>query len=276
VRPASVVEQANAATLVRPTLQHVAGLNSAMVQYPVSLDPRAKKIYEVLCAVTSPCYLTLPPGEHLSAPLLLEQDPEAAASWEVAYPKMGEGDAQQEVIALRPRQAPQQVFNSLLFRSGLMLFVKLVAVQEGGMLSVTWEVPRQPKPLMAFAANRPPVLNYGRLFSSYTVEVKGAIPPPWMPVSVVDDGSKTLVKFAEALTYTRGPAVFGLNQQGGNTLVQSHMYVPPPGSGLTGAWMVVQGLHPALVLKDSAGLEIRIVRGDVRAPLVQGGIRHGS
>jgi type IV secretory pathway VirB9-like protein len=157
-----------------------------------------------------------------------------------------------------------------------MLFVKLVAVQEGGMLSVTWEVPRQPKPLMAFAANRPPVLNYGRLFSSYTVEVKGAIPPPWMPVSVVDDGSKTLVKFAEALTYTRGPAVFGLNQQGGNTLVQSHMYVPPPGSGLTGAWMVVQGLHPALVLKDSAGLEIRIVRGDVRAPLVQGGIRHGS
>lgn len=274
VTPASVVEQAKAATLIRPKLEHMAGLNSAMVQYPVDVNPAYKKIYEILCAVTSPCYLLLPAGEHLTAPLLLDQDPEHPVSWEVAYPKMGQGETRQEVIALRPRSAPQTVFNSLLFQSGLILFVKLVAVTDGGMLSVTWDVPRTPKPAVMLAADRPPVLNYSRLFSSYTVEVKGPTTPPWLPVSVLDDGSKTLIKFAEPLTYTRGPAVFGVTQQGGSTLVQSHMYVPPSGSGIQGAWMVVQGLFPALLLKDSAGLEVRIVRGDVRAPVLTG-VRHG-
>jgi hypothetical protein len=69
--------------------------------------------------------------------------------------------------------------------------------------------------------------------------------------------------------------VSGLDTQGKAHLVQSHMFVPRQERPDAGAFLVVQGIWPALELKDSSGLAVRIVRGDVRAPLVQGGARHG-
>jgi hypothetical protein len=55
------------------------------------------------------------------------------------------------------------------------------------------------------------------------------------------------------------PAVFGVTPQGQPALVQSHLYIVP-GRPEQGAWLIVQGLWPALELKDSTSLAVRLVR----------------
>jgi hypothetical protein len=83
-----------------------------------------------------------------------------------------------------------------------------------------------------------------------------------------DDGSRTYLKFREALTYTRAPGVFGLTPQGSTALVQSHMYVIPD-QPERGAWLLVQGLWSALTLKDNAGLVITLRRQAPQPPPYQ-------
>ena len=97
------------------------------------------------------------------------------------------------------------------------------------------------------------------MHTAYRLEPQGKVTPPWVPVSTFDDGTRTYIKFQEALTYTRAPGVFGVTPQGTTALVQSHMYVMP-GQPERGAWLLVQGLWPALELKDGAGLSMRIIR----------------
>ena len=270
----SIIAQTNTSALVKPTLRHVAGLNSAMVRYPYDRGHGVHKIYEVHCAVSSPCYILFPPGEHLTTPPALNTDEQDPASWSVGYAKMGTGEDKQEALVLRPRSAPQTVFNGLLFKSGLIIFVKLIAVQDGGMLSVTWDLPTAQTPPIIPVAQRPPKVNETRLFSHYSIKVLGKAPPPWMPVAVLDDGSKTFIKFAEPLTFTtNAPAVYGVTQQGTATLVQSHMFVREDRPA-DGAWLIIQGIRPAHDLKDGLGMGIRIERGDVHAPALTKGGTH--
>jgi type IV secretory pathway VirB9-like protein len=105
-------------------------------------------------------------------------------------------------------------------------------------------------------------VDLSRLHRGYTIEVESKVPPPWMPDAVFDDGSKTFLHFREALTYTSGPAVFGVNQQGKVVPTASHMFVKPPTpeEPHDGAWMIVPRLYPALQLKDSSNLSLRIIR----------------
>lgn len=271
---ASIPEQAQIGALVRATLRHSAGSNSAQFEYTLDAHQRHKKIYEVICAVKSPCSLFLPRGEVLAAPLLLNTSESDAESWDMGEAAViGTREDRRQVLVLRPRSAPQTVFNTLLFASGLTIRIKLLAVEDGGMLGVSWTRPAAETPEVP-VHERPPKLHVDRLFANYSVEVKGKEAPPWMPSAVLDDGSKTLIKFPEPLTYTAGPVVFGLTQRGGTQLVQSHMFVPPRPQPGAGAWLVVQGLHPALVLKDSAGMAVRLVRGDARVPSAPKGASH--
>jgi type IV secretory pathway VirB9-like protein len=282
-----VVEQTNAKVLVKPTVQFMAGANSAQVRYPISPNPQYNQIYEVQTAVSTPTWLVLPEGERLAAPLALPGVIAAGAQasagdeggeqgrWVVGYPKTQQGEDSQEVVVIRPLVAPQTQLTGMLFKSGRLLFLKLIAQEDGAMLSVTWDAPKPVQPTLVALEQRPPVLHYERLFRQYTVEVKGAVPPPWMPASVLDDGTKTLIRFLENPRFTRAPIVTALDQAAKPRLVQSRLFVPAPQAGAVGAILVVAGIHPALELKDSSGLAVRIVRGDVRAPLVQGGPRHG-
>ena len=145
--------------------------------------------------------------------------------------------------------------------TGLIIFCKLLAFEKGAMLSVTWDLPQMAPASLSETpiAQRPPKIDVGRLHTGYAIKPQGKLTPPWVPVSVFDDGTRTYVKFREALTYTRAPGVFGLTPQGTTTLVQSHMYVIPE-QPERGAWLLVQGLWPALELKDSAGMVVTVVR----------------
>ena len=216
-------------------------------------------IYEVQTTPQSPTYLLLPPGERLAAPPAV--NPEA---WAVGLVQMGQETARQEAVVIRPLQTGQETITGLLFQSGLMIFCKLRALPSTSMVQVTWTVPPRPRPLLATTPEtpgslHPPKIDVGRLYTAYRIAPQGKRAPAWLPVSTFDDGTRTYIKFREALTYTRAPGVFGKTPQGTTELVQSHMYVVPD-QPERGAWLLVQGLWPALELKDSAGMVVTVVR----------------
>ena len=52
-----------------------------------------------------------------------------------------------------------------------------------------------------------PMISLERLHTGYTIEVMGKYRPAWMPQSVLDDGSKTVIRFREPLGFTTFPRV---------------------------------------------------------------------
>src|SRR4029453_7316002 len=150
----------------------------------------------------------------------------------------------------------------LIFRSGLIIPVRLVTVEGDPMTTVQWELPRQPlAPPPRPLSEQPPKFNAAQTYTGYTLTVEGSdrLTPPWMPVAVLDDGSNTLIKFSSALDWTRSPVGVGLANNGKPNLTQSRLWSRPDAPE-QGAWLFVQGLWPALRLKDSAGLTVKVVR----------------
>jgi hypothetical protein len=266
----SLPAQALTGALVRATLRHTAGSNSAVVRYRLESNPRLSKIYEVVCAVKSPCQLWLPPGEELSAPPMLDTSEHSPQTWDVGEVGMaGPKGERQQILGLRPRSVMDPVFVTLAFQSGLALMVKLVSVEDGGMLAVSWSAPPPTTPPPLALEDRPPVVKRDRLFSGYQVQVKDEVLPPWMPQSVLDDGRVTLIK-VPSLTGLRGPVLFGLTPTGDVRLTQFRLFVPPQAGTDGEAWLVLQGIWPAVKVVDADGLEVLIKRGDARAPDLPG------
>ena len=213
-------------------------------------------IYTIPVSEHSPSVLILPAGERLvKAPAL---DPDL---FESSLTQQTGAALPTEVLLLRAKQPAFQAYTGLFLQSGLIIFCRLLPQTAPSMVAVTWDVPapapRQPQDNPAL---RPPVVDMGRLYTQYRIAVQGQARPSWVPEKVFDDGGKTYIRFKEALTYTRAPGVFGLGERGNQELVQSHMYTIP-GQPERGAWLIVNGLWPSLVLKDSQKLQVNIVRG---------------
>jgi hypothetical protein len=138
--PASAVDQTNISAVVKPKAVHTAYGQSIQVRYPYDL--RGHKVYEIHTSPQEFTRLILPPDERLAAKLAL--DP---AAWEVSYGKTGTEGSRQELIAVRPVQAPQRGRDMLLFQSGLTLYLQFVASERPGMLSVAWDMPPRPTAL---------------------------------------------------------------------------------------------------------------------------------
>ena len=73
---------------------------------------------------------------------------------------------------------------------------------------------------------------------------------------MLDDGRNTLLNCRGTLEGKQLPVVSGVQQHGRLALVHSRWYVRPE----HGAWLYVQGVHPALQLTDAQGLRVRVVR----------------
>jgi hypothetical protein len=222
------------------------------VRYP--LDLASQKIYEVQTSPIEASYLLLPEGERLASRVLLNPE-----QWEVTYGKNGAEGSRREVVALRPTTAPLTARGLLVLQSGLTIHLKLLAQERPGMLSVTWDLPAQPPaPPELPIDQRPPRFDNAQAYAGYTMALEGKapLPPPWFPEGVLDDGKNTLIKFPGTLDGIRPPVVSGIQQTGKPALVQSRLYVRPN----HGAWMYVQGLWPALQLKDAAGMRVKVVR----------------
>jgi hypothetical protein len=236
-----------------------------MVRYPYSLG---QKLYEVHLSVSSPTYLLLPPGERLAS--TVKVDPER---WDITHVQMGEDDTRQETVVLRALAAPQQATTAPLFQSGLIIFLKLIGTEDAGMIAVTWDLPALPQPPPAPPLDqRPPPMDTSRIHLAYRLKEEGGITPPWLPRTIFDDGVRTFVQLPD-LQGQPVPAVFAQNQTGQVVLTPSRLFTRP-GQPEAGSWLLVQGLHPALTLKDSAGVEVTLVRQSPAPSVAQEGGPH--
>lgn len=218
-------------------------------------------VYTIPVGVDGPTWVILPPGERLAMPVYLP--PEA---YEKVLAQLGAGEERREAMMLRALTPQSAASTGFLFQSGKMLFARLVPQTRGGITAVTWDLPAQPpapKAPAAPVASRPPLIDVSRLYTRYALESEGKFLPPWMPRRVFDDGARTYIEFQEPLTHTRGPAVTGVHPHGKEGLVQGSMYTVP-GRPERGAWLLVNGLWPALTLNDGHGMVVKVTREPLR------------
>lgn len=245
----SVVAQAKAGALIKPTRQNTD--NSGRTTY--RFIPGADQIYEVQVGVQSPTYVLGLFGEQLAGKVKVNSE-----YWAASMLEQGTGSQRRETVILGAKEPGTEAYTALQFLSGLNIWLKLVAVEQGGMMSVSWDLPPMPKgPETIPVAQRPPKINMERLHTQYSLEVEGKHTPPWMPTGAFDDGTRMYLYFAEPLTYTRAPGVFALDQQGKVNLTQSHMFIS---DSTEGTYLMVQGLWPALRLQDGSGLKVLLTR----------------
>ena len=102
-----------------------------------------------------------------------------------------------------------------------------------------------------------PVVALDRLHTDYQIAVTSKQRPPWVPIQVFDDGTRTYIRYAEDLSYTRSPAVFGVHSDHSPAIVEFTTYTAPQGS----VTYIVNGLYPQLVLRGTDNMEVTITRG---------------
>jgi len=261
--PEKVIREANTQALVSPSSAGYRDGRSVVQRYPYVPG----QLYEIYCAPKHPCTILLPPGEYLA----IGPDIDTENSWDVAEGELGEGPTYQQFLKLRPLVAGLDHTTSFVMQSGLIIPCRLRSFAQTSMVVVTWEMPRRPvallgKPLPrtpAFAARKKeeeatPKVDPARLHTAYTIEAtKGQ--PPWVPLAVYDDGTKTVIKFKESLAHTQAPAPFALDSEGKLTLVQFMPY-QVPGEPSKGTYYVLVGLYPKLELRGDGGMVVTITR----------------
>jgi type IV secretory pathway VirB9-like protein len=257
-RPEAVMAQANKAALIAPERKGYFG-ESAVQRYIY----QPGKVYLVISSPQHPTTLFLPPGERLAAAPVI--DPEA---WEVSATEMAGEGHRVEAIMIRPFKPSLESTLPLLTQGGRAYFCRIRSQESLGMVAVTWELPtvqviegetsQKPKKLKAPVMHTP-TISLERLHTGYNIEVMGKYRPAWMPQSVLDDGSKTVIRFQEPLGFTNAPAVFTLHPDKTPGIVEFSTYSNPehPEQGL---YYIVQGLWPELRLRGTDQQEVKIVR----------------
>ena len=238
---ATVAEQAKQGALIKPARRYMDKGMSGKMRYPFT--PGADPIYEIPVGVISPTYLILPPGKRSARVMKLHKE-----YWDASYVQVGEGEHQHERIALVGLEEGYEAYTAIELQSGEALWLKLVTTHDAGLMSVTWDFPAPAKPDVLPIAQRPPKINRERIHSDYVIEKQGKHAPPWMPAGVFDDGTRTYVYFKEALTYTRAPAAFALDQKGEVNLTHSHLFVHEQHPE-HGVYLMLQGLWPAFQIE---------------------------
>jgi type IV secretory pathway VirB9-like protein len=254
-RPEVVIAEANRANRVTPTREGFLANQSAIQRYPYVIG----KIYAVYTSQTSPTLILLPPGERLATPPLL--DPEQF-DFNLAAMK-ADADDHQEAIIVRALTEKADATLPILTQAGRVYLCHLQTSAGAAMAGVTWELPtlRRVVPTTRTAATStgfpPPAAHLERLHTAYTVEPRGRV--AFVPLSVVDDGLRTFIRFKESLRFTQQPAVFVKRTDGTPGVVQFTAYEVPE-APQQGSWYIVEGLHPQLELRGSQGESVLITR----------------
>jgi type IV secretory pathway VirB9-like protein len=281
-----IIRAANAEATVGPRSGFTA---SAVTRYDHSED----SIYEVYAAPNAPTFLRLPPGHHLAAPATLNPDEWVTSKVEMSLP----GDIDQQGWLVRPEKAGLEAYLNLISKEGFVAKCKLRSFEKTAMLEVAWNwtpprspvtpqtivhgeqspsTPAQIQPLrpgerqsIMLTAMKPepakpptaklkaPSLNVERLHTGYKIEVVGKHTPPWIPTSVLDDGSKSIIKFKENLGFTSAPDVFAIHPDGSPAPVEFTPYVSDNGETMM---YIIPGLFPQLDLKGRNNLHVKITR----------------
>lgn len=259
-KPEKVIKQANTQALVTPSMAGYREGRTVTQHYPYVPG----QMYEIYSAPNHPTTIVLPPGEYLA----MSPDIDTENSWDVTLGEMGEGLNYQQFVKIRPVKAGLDFTTSFVMQSGLILPCRLRSFAQTSMVVVTWTVPRRaiamapgnPRQRASGLGARPrtdstPKVDPARLHTAYSITAtKGN--PPWMPLSVYDDGTKTVITFREGLGYTQAPAPFATDTEGKLNLVQFIPYTQEGGATI----YIVQGLWPKLELKGDGGSVVTILR----------------
>jgi len=265
--PATVLRQANAASLVKPRAQWIRG---GIIQYPFEQG----RTYLVVTSQDNPATIFLPPGQKMSAPLMLDKE-----QIECLYPEPDIKPYRESIVCMA--KAEKAVATTpLIMRSGVKLWLKFETIDGLGVRGVTWSIPRETYELLqaeyeesgepqstATTAPGMPQIDYTRLHEGYKIEAtKGS--PPWVPERVFDDGVRTFIKFREALKFGNTPAVFTLHTDGTYGVVDWMAYEDPHRVDQP-SWYVVPHIWPRLLLKGADQMEVTITRGPTRRAISQ-------
>jgi len=255
-RPEKLIEEANTNSRLGPSRRGYWDATSSMQRYPYIPG----KVYEIYSAPSHPTTILLPPGERLAAPPIINGE-----EWEVGAAEMGTETTRQEAVVLRPLKAGLETTMPLLTQAGRAFFCRLRSFETTSMVAVTWELPTirtltPETPLTGRPATTrtAPAVDVSRLHTAYAID-KVSGNPPWVPMAVYDDGSKTVIRFKESLHYTNAPAVMVRHADGRPGVVDFTPYTVPDAPD-KGAYYVVQGLWPQLELKGTDGQVVRITR----------------
>lgn len=261
--PEKVIREANRQSLVPPSTAGYRDNRSVYQRYPYV----AGQMYEVYSAPNHPTTLVFPPGEYLAQTPDIDTENESA--WVVSLAEMGEGLTYQQVVKIRPLRAGLEYTTSFVFQSGLILPCRLRSFATTSMVVVTWDMPRRPLPLAGaprprapgFQAKRQaetPLIDPARMHTAYTITAtKGS--PPWVPLAVYDDGTKSIIRFRESLHHTQAPAPFAIDSEGKINLVQFIPY-SVPGEPEKGTYYILTGLYPRIELKVGESQVVTITR----------------
>lgn len=269
VSPETVVAEALRSSTVLPTKRFYWEGTSGMLRYPYQVG----KVWQVYSSPNRPTLIQIPPGLRLAAPPMLDTE-----EWEWQAIESGTGATRQESVLIRPMKAGVEAMMPLLTTTGLAFLCQLKALEKTSMVAVTWEIaptlmlteadpPTTPSPGVVKSPPRKPRestegsprIALDRLHTAYTISVVSKATPPWTPKETYDDGSKTIIRFAEPLTFTDAPIVFAVNADRSPALVEFTTWSDPahPEKGL---FYLITGLFPALSLRGADGLEVKIVR----------------
>ena len=260
-KPEKVIQQANTQALMTPSLAGYRDGRTVVQRYPYVPG----QMYEVYSSPHHPTTIVLPPGEYMA--IAPDIDTESDDTWVVAPGEMGDGPTYQQFLKVRPLRAGLEHTTSFVMQSGLILPVRLRSFAKTSMVVVTWDMPRRAMPISSGPRPRAPGLparrkpddtpkvDPARMHTAYSIQTtKGN--PPWVPLSVYDDGTKTVIRFREDLGFTQAPAPFAMDSEGKLNLVQFIPYKQEGGATL----YIIQGLYPKLELKGDGGSVVTILR----------------
>ena len=132
------VRQAQASALICPTRTQLGNGASSTITY----DYQPGAIYLVEVAQHAGTHLNLPPGQRLRLAPVLNKE-----MFVVGTDDSPEDETHNDILALRAKQAPQRAVNvPLIFRSGLIITVRLVTVEGDPMTLVQWQLPEPKAP----------------------------------------------------------------------------------------------------------------------------------
>ncbi|PVM70894.1 P-type conjugative transfer protein TrbG [Caulobacter radicis] len=215
---------------------------------------------------TSPRFLTtiaLRPGEKLIAKAAGD-----TVRWVLGETEAGTGQAQQVIVLVKPMRGGLRT-NLVLTTDQRTYLIDAVSTDSGAYTSVlSWTYPQEEARARAADAARRAAAEQAneavqaavpveRLDFRYRVAPLKGRAPPWTPVRVFDDGTKTYIEFPPDLAVREAPPVFLLDADDQALLVNSR---------LLGRYLVVDRIidRAELRLGDKKPIVVRLTRQEPR------------
>ncbi|MBB3810090.1 P-type conjugative transfer protein TrbG [Pseudochelatococcus contaminans] len=209
--PAGRVENANVAARVEPRRE---GYYNAIQIYPWS-EGALFQIYAAPGQITT---IALEPGESLTG-----AGPIAAGDttrWIIGDTTSGAGPNRRVHVLVKPTQ--QDISTNLVITTDRRTYlIELRASEETWMPAIAWTYPAPPRGSRITVPSAPIIPAEAARNHRYGLQGDN---PPWLPVSVFDDGRRVYVVFPQGIVQGEMPPLFVIGSDGEPEIVNSRIH----------------------------------------------------